>query len=88
MGDGVMASNTWSKAADLNIARMEHALISLHGKLYVIGGRYYGDFDTVEVYDSDPDKWTILPTKLDGSVYLNGACSIKKHVLMDTCPIE
>ena len=78
------ASNTWSKAADLNIARMEHALVSLHGKLYAIGGRYYGDIDTVEVYDPDRDKWTVSPNKLEGSVCVNGACSVKKHILKET----
>ena len=78
------ATNTWSKAADMNIARMEHALISVHGKLYAIGGRYHGDIDTVEVYDQDTDKWTVLPNKLEGSICLNGACSVKKHILKET----
>ena len=68
-------TNTWSQAANMNIARKAHSLVSLHGRLYAIGGLYV---DSVEVYDPVNNTWTLLQHKLDGKVAFNGAGLIKK----------
>ena len=73
-------TNTWSTEANMNIARAGHSLVSLHGRLFAIGG--YG-VDSVEVYDADKDTWTLLRQKLDGRVEGgNDAVLIKKENLM------
>ena len=61
--------NTWSQVANMNIARDDHSLLSLHGKLYAIGGfRGMEYVDRVEAYDPDNNKWTLLQPKLDGEI--------------------
>ena len=75
-------TNTWSQVANMNIARRGHSLVSLHGRLYAIGGlNSIGehDVDSVEVYDPDNDAWTLLQHKLDIGVTYSGAC------LMEEC---
>ena len=67
-------TNTWSRLPDMNIARVGHSLVSLHGRLYAIGG--YG-VDSVEVFDPDNNTWTLLKQKVDGEVY--GAGLIKNY---------
>ena len=82
-------TNTWSQMANMNIARYGHSLVSLHGRLYAIGGHYIVDgvggggyrVDSVEVYDPDNNTWTLLQHKLDGRVYNTGAALIKKYYL-------
>ena len=69
-------TNTWSQVSNMNIPRAGHSLISLHGRMYAIGGY---DVDNVEVYDLDNDKWTLLECKLKGKVTNTGAGLIKKH---------
>jgi len=71
-------TNTWSQMTNMNIARYGHSLVSLHGRLYAIGG--WG-VDSVEVYDPDNKTWTLLQHKLDGKVFGNGDCLIKKYYL-------
>jgi len=71
-------TNTWSEMANMNIARVGHSLVSLHGRLYAIGG---SGVDSVEVYDPDNNTWTLLQHKLDGKVYHTGAGLIKKYYL-------
>ena len=71
-------TNTWSKVANMNIARQDHSLVSLHGRLYVIGGR---GVDSVEVYDPDNNTWTLLQHKLDGKVAYTGAGLIMKSFI-------
>ena len=71
-------TNTWSQMANMNIARYGHSLVSLHGRLYAIGG---WKVDSVEVYDPDNNTWTLLQQKLDGKVYNTGAGLIKKYYL-------
>ena len=71
-------TNTWSQMANMNIARYGHSLVSLHGRLYAIGG---ADVDSVEVYDHDNNTWTVLKHKLDGRVLGTGAGLIKKYHL-------
>ena len=63
-------TNTWSQMANMNIARRGHSLVSLHGRLYAIGG---AGVDSVEVYDPDNNTWTLLQHKLDGRVLGTGA---------------
>ena len=48
-------TNTWSSLADMNIARYDHSLLGLQGKLYAFGG--YND--AIEVYNTETDSWTI-----------------------------
>ena len=69
-------TNTWSRLPNMNIARVGHSLVSLHGRLYAIGG--YG-VDSVEVFDPDNNTWTLLQHKLDGNVSVSGACLIRKY---------
>ena len=80
-------TNTWSQMAKMNIARHGHILVSLHGRLYAIGGYLGGpdlqgcDVDSVEVYDPGSNTWTLLQHKLDDRVYNTGAGLIKKYYL-------
>ena len=71
-------TNTWSQVADMNMARRGHSLVSLHGRLYAIGGYRV---DTVDVYDPGNDTWTLLQHKLDGEVLGTGAGLFKKYYL-------
>ena len=73
-------TNTWSQVANMNISRHSHSLVSLHGKLYAIGG---AGVDSVEVYDPDCNTWTLLQHKLDGKVVDTGAGFIKKYFLQN-----
>merc|ERR1712029_712617 len=77
-------TNTWSQMANMNIARFGHSLVSLHGRLYALGG---ADVDSVEVYDPDNNTWTLLQHKLDGEVAFSGAGLIKKYYLTN-CSIK
>ena len=72
-------SNTWSPVANMNIARYGHSLVSLHGRLYAIGGCDVGYFKSVEVYDPDNNTWTLSQHKLDGEVFDTGAALIKNY---------
>ena len=76
-------TKTWSKAADMNIARRGHGLVSLQGRLYAIGGLGAADsiLDSLEVYDPDSDTWTVLQHKLGGKVAHNGACLLIKSLM-------
>ena len=69
-------TNTWSQMANMNIGRYGHSLVSLHGRLYAIGGYRV---DSVEVYDPDNNTWTLLQQKLDGTMAGAGAGLIKKY---------
>ena len=81
-------TNTWSQMANMNIARAAHSLVSLHGRLYAIGGnRGVRGVDSVEVYDPDNNTWTLLQHKLDGEVAFSGAGLIKKYYLTN-CSIK
>ena len=60
------ATNTWSSARPMLLARNHHASAGVGGKLYVIGGRVGSAFisgtsnnvDLVEAYDPATDLWT------------------------------
>ena len=69
-------TNMWSQIANMNIERSGHSLVSLHGKLFAIGGE---EVDSVEVYDPDNNTWALLQYRLDGTVYGTGAGLIKKY---------
>ena len=68
----------------MNIARYNHSLVSLHGRLYAIGGvgGFMGGFriDSDEVYDPENNTWTLLQHKVD-KMYYNGADVIKECYL-------
>ena len=73
-------TNTWSQMANMNNVRGGHCLVSLHGRLYAIGGNR--GVNSVEVYDPDNNTWTLLQHKLDGTVAGAGAGLIKKFMIM------
>lgn len=54
--------NSWSKLASMNVARYDFACTEVNGLVYVVGG--YGiegeSLSSVEVYDPDSDKWTLI----------------------------
>jgi N-acetylneuraminic acid mutarotase len=61
-----VATNTWSSARPLLLARNHHASAAVNGKVYVIGGRVASAFisgtsnnvDLVEAYDPATNLWT------------------------------
>ena len=79
------AANTWTLLADMKIPRRGHTLINLQNKLYAIGGTCFSHdcdhphFD--EVYDSQLNRWSLLPTKM-GSLSV-GATLIKKYYVVN-----
>ena len=69
----------------MNIARAGHGLVNLHGRLYAIGGYGYRYWvDSVEVYDSYNNNWTLLQLKLDDKVAFNGAGHVKNCFVNDS----
>ena len=67
---------------NMNVGRHSHGLFSLHGSLYAIGGNGLDTInDTVEVYDPDSNKWTLLQYELNSYVGGSGAGLIKKYSL-------
>ena len=86
------ASNTWSPAADMSVARTKHTAILLeNGKVLVVGGANTdgGILASTELYDPATNTWTpagplpggarasLAVTKLgDGRVLVVGGCSL------------
>ena len=64
-------TNTWSRLANMNVARRGHTLVGRGRRLYAIGGHQVED--SVEVYDPDNNSWTLLQHKLEGEVRGGGA---------------
>lgn len=53
--------NEWESVASLKLARYEPAVVSIAGKIYVMGGGVGGDLsDWAEVYDPEVGAWTSL----------------------------
>ncbi|PON50637.1 Kelch-type beta propeller [Parasponia andersonii] len=54
--------NSWSKLADMNVARYDFASAEVNGKVYVVGG--YGmdgnSLSSAEVYNPETNTWTII----------------------------
>ena len=61
----------------MNIARYDHSLLGLQGKLYAIGG--YND--AIEVYNSETDSWTIELKGVRG-IESSLAITASKYVLL------
>jgi N-acetylneuraminic acid mutarotase len=61
-------TETWSRCADLPLARDTHAAVTLNGKIYVVGGRA-DDATGYEALEYDPrmNRWSV---KAKGSVLL------------------
>ena len=79
-------TNIWSQVAKMNIAREGHELVSLHWKLYAIGGYNgtFGESDVVhsaEVYDPSNNTWTLIQSEVEGRVGC-GAGLIKKYYVV------
>ena len=55
-------TNSWSQVANMKFARKGHAMVSLHGRLYAIGG---GGVNSIEVFDPDNNTWTLLQHELE-----------------------
>ncbi|KAK4780742.1 hypothetical protein SAY87_016848 [Trapa incisa] len=80
--------NSWSRLANMNVARYDFACATVNGKVYAIGG--YGieghSLSSAEVYDPDTDKWTLIESlrrprwgcfacSFDGKLYVMGGRS-------------
>ncbi|XP_023899762.2 F-box/kelch-repeat protein At1g67480 [Quercus suber] len=80
--------NSWSKLANMNVARYEFACAEVKGMVYAVGG--YGmdgnSLSSVEVYNPDTDKWTLIESLrrprwgcfacgLEGKLYVMGGRS-------------
>lgn len=53
------ATEQWSEAADMNVARSDGAAAVLNGKIYIVGGLNEHQIErTAEFYVPDIDKWT------------------------------
>ncbi|XP_062110652.1 F-box/kelch-repeat protein At1g67480 [Humulus lupulus] len=54
--------NSWSKLADMNVARYDFASAEVNGKVYAVGG--YGidgnSLSSAEVYDPETNSWSII----------------------------
>lgn len=54
--------NSWSKLADMNVARYDFASAEVNGKVYVVGG--YGmdgnSLSSAEVYNPETNTWSII----------------------------
>ena len=75
-------TNTWTQVTSMNVARSCHGLVSLHGRLYAIGGVTRGEYvESMEVYDPDNNTWTLLGHSPDDQVPNTGACLIKRQFL-------
>ncbi|GLJ30407.1 hypothetical protein SUGI_0601720 [Cryptomeria japonica] len=63
-------TNTWTRCADLNTARVDFACSVYDGKIYVAGGRSQTTcakgVSSAEVYDPELDTWTLLPSMSTG----------------------
>ncbi|XP_055354645.1 kelch-like protein 3 [Paramacrobiotus metropolitanus] len=53
-------SDQWVRKADLIVERDSPGCACLDGKLYVLGG----DVDSIEVYDEETDRWSLLECRL------------------------
>ncbi|KAJ9709831.1 hypothetical protein PVL29_001347 [Vitis rotundifolia] len=54
--------NSWSKLANMNVARNDFACAEVNGMVYAVGG-YGADGDSLssaEMYDADADKWILI----------------------------
>jgi N-acetylneuraminic acid mutarotase len=72
-----VASNTWSKAAPMAIARSELGLCELDGELYATGGWGAGgaSLASVERYDPSLDTWSTAPS-MPWVRYSHCACTV------------
>lgn len=54
--------NSWSKLANMNVARHDFACAEVNGIIYAVGG--YGmdgeSLSSAEIYNPDTDKWTLI----------------------------
>ena len=74
----------WSVCQPLHHARSGHGVVTMNGKIYVIGGESDSlIYDSAECYDVSTNKWTLLPCltvprcglgvcELDGFIYAIG----------------
>jgi N-acetylneuraminic acid mutarotase len=57
------ATNQWTTACPMNVARSVAGVTSLGGSIYVAGGYNGKDYlDTVESYDIELNKWLLCPS--------------------------
>ncbi|MGB3479994.1 MAG: T9SS type A sorting domain-containing protein [bacterium] len=68
-----IADDTWTSKNPMPTSRGRHIVIPLAGKLYAIGGLYYGALDINEEYDPVTDTWTTKTPMLTATYYLTGA---------------
>ncbi|CAL5203695.1 unnamed protein product [Lathyrus oleraceus] len=80
--------NSWSRLANMNVARYDFACAEVNGLVYIAGG--YGvngdSLSSVEMYDPDTDKWILIESLrrprwgcfacgLEGKLYVMGGRS-------------
>ncbi|XP_030055903.1 kelch-like protein 35 [Microcaecilia unicolor] len=75
--------NVWIRVASLHKGRWRHKMITLHGKLYAVGGfDGFQRLSTVECYDFFSNNWTFIPPMLEGvSSAAVVACMNKVYVI-------
>ncbi len=59
--------NTWVEKAPMSIGRAYHQVVTLNGKIYVLGGiNQSTTLNSVEEYDPETNKWTAKASMLNG----------------------
>ncbi len=58
------SQDQWQKVANMKKGRGGHCLVTVHGRLYALGGLPRSQWKSVERYDPIEDKWTPLDAPL------------------------
>ncbi len=58
------AQNQWREVANMTNGRSGHCLVTVHGRLYALGGNPESQCNGVESYDPIEDKWSPLLARL------------------------
>ena len=84
-------SDSWSLVSSMNKPRQFHSLVTVNDVLYAVGGWVPHDEEdmeliyenSMEMYDPEDDKWTLLDVQIDGYVNLyTGAVAMRKSDLL------
>ena len=83
-------SNSWSNAASMLSGRFGHAVVTVGGKVFAVGGdeRNPSDIlDTIEEYDISSNTWRILEKRLK-KPRANFGYTLVPHSIFDGCVIH
>ncbi|PAK37335.1 Kelch repeat-containing protein, partial [Bacillus safensis] len=64
--------NEWSSKADMPRKRTDSTAVAIGKKIYVIGGAYRESENTIDIYDTESDKWSEKPILIPSSAVTNG----------------